>query len=303
MIRTLFVTIFFIQALLGRGQNIFFEKYPETENKIWETYNQLSILYARGEEGKLIYSMAAPEIAVYDIFLDKIETKASEIFYVNLGGEYANFSIGMFQMKPLFAEKIEMIYLSLKIPDKIDFSYSDTSASEIRYHRIKRLKDTEWQQKYLIACYEILNVKYGKRFSDPEKKIRFFAAAYNYGFDAPETEIKNWEKNISFPGRFDKPVVAYAELAFSVWKLLSGKIETDKIPVNTKESEEMANRDSLKMNKAGNENNQINSLPDKKFKSYSKTHKRKKYNPMIPAGILILLICFFFFIRSRRQNL
>lgn len=302
MIRNLFLILFFIQAFLCRGQTVFFEKYPETENKIRETYNQLSILHTRGEEGKLIYAMAAPEVAVYDLFLDKIETKASEIFYVNLGGDYANFSLGMFQMKPLFAEKIEKIYLTLKITGKIDFSYTDTAASEIRYHRIKRLKNTEWQQKYLIACYEILNFKYAKKYTDTENKIRFYAAAYNYGFDAPEQEIKKWEKKISFPGRFDKPVVAYADLAFSVWEIISGEIKSDNLTETNKDRTEIVHQDSSKEIITVKKKKKAIHSPEQKLKSDSKINESAKFKPMIVTGILVMAVGFIFLFRSRRRK-
>ena len=44
-----------------------------------------------------------PELVRYSALRDKIEITLLKALYINLGEEYANFSIGPFQMKPSFA--------------------------------------------------------------------------------------------------------------------------------------------------------------------------------------------------------
>src|SRR5674476_1475160 len=47
-----------------------------------------------------------PELVRYSALRDKMEITLLKTLYVNLGEDYANFSIGQFQMKPSFAEMI-----------------------------------------------------------------------------------------------------------------------------------------------------------------------------------------------------
>jgi hypothetical protein len=206
------------------GQSIFFEKYPEAKNTVTETYSRLSILQELPKEkGKIIYSIVAPEVAMYKSFLNLMETGAAEIFYVNMGGEYGNFSLGIFQMKPSFIEKIEGDYKKYckrgEYLNRLRYAH-DLNMDEIRGERIVRLKLEEWQQIYLICFYEILEVKYANKFPDLREKISFYAAAYNYGFQSNYDEIKRWEKKISFPGRTEKSIVSYSKLAVEFLELM-----------------------------------------------------------------------------------
>ena len=51
-------------------------------------------------------SIIFPEIVRYSALRDKVEISLLKTLYVNLGEDYADFSIGQFQMKPSFAEAI-----------------------------------------------------------------------------------------------------------------------------------------------------------------------------------------------------
>ena len=217
------VLIFFWIPLESVAQNVFLEKYSEAEKTVTETYKRLTVLQELPDEnGKIIYSLVAPEVAMYKSFLNLMETGAAEIFYTNIGGEYGNFSLGIFQMKPSFAEEVEKVY-----PKKCKggkyitrLKYADTAQTEIRAERIERMKSEEWQQIYLICCYEILEAKYVAKFTDTRKKISFYAAAYNYGFNSTQAEIGNWQKKISFPGRGEKSIISYSELAIAFLELM-----------------------------------------------------------------------------------
>jgi hypothetical protein len=239
--------VFFQDGLTNLfGQSIFFEKYPDAKKTVTETYSRLSILQELPKEkGKIIYSIVAPEVSMYKSFLNLMETGAAEIFYANMGGEYGNFSLGIFQMKPSFIEKIEGNYK--KYCKKGEYlnglSYAhDLNLDEIRGERIGRLKSEEWQQIYLICFYEIMEVKYANKFPDLRTKISFYAAAYNYGFQSNYDEIKIWEKKISFPGRTEKPIVSYSKLAVEFLELM-----VENIPryVPAKEANSQTEKDSL----------------------------------------------------------
>lgn len=206
------------------SQSIFFEKYPESEIIVIETYSRLSILQELpNEKGKIIYSIVAPEVAMYKSFLNIMETGAAEIFYTNMGGEYGNFSLGIFQMKPSFIEKIEGYYQKYckrgKYLERLKYTH-DLNMDEIRSERIDRLKSEEWQQIYLICFYEIMEIKFAGKFPDLREKISFFAAAYNYGFLSSTNEIKRWEKKVSFPGRTEEAIIPYSELSVAYLELM-----------------------------------------------------------------------------------
>ena len=47
-----------------------------------------------------------PELVRYSALRDKIEISILKTLYINLGEEYADFSVGPFQMKPSFAESV-----------------------------------------------------------------------------------------------------------------------------------------------------------------------------------------------------
>lgn len=220
--RQLFLAVLVFGNLHATGQNVFFEKYPDAIETAEKTYEKLELLQSLpNEKGRILFSIVAPEVAMYKKFMDVFETKTAELFYTNWGSDYANFSLGIFQMKPAFAEKIESEYIN-KFPKgrfKDSLKYIDTGLVEIRSKRIERLKSSVFQQIYLICFYDLLEIKYKNQITSLEDKISFYAAAYNYGIDAPENEIKKWQSKISFPGRGEPALISYSDLSLAFLKL------------------------------------------------------------------------------------
>src|SRR5512133_283654 len=74
----------------------------ERENRNWmePVLEKYDIPY------RLAISVVFPELVRYSALRDKMETTLLKALYVNLGDEYANFSIGHFQIKPSFASII-----------------------------------------------------------------------------------------------------------------------------------------------------------------------------------------------------
>jgi hypothetical protein len=74
----------------------------ESENRVWMepllVKNQISY--------PLAIAVIFPELVRYSALRDKMEITLLKALYINLGEDYANFSIGQFQMKPSFAEII-----------------------------------------------------------------------------------------------------------------------------------------------------------------------------------------------------
>lgn len=124
-----------------------------------------------------------PELLRYSIFQDEIETLFNEII-ANVSEESDGFSIGLMQMKPIFASTVEKQvsvdpvlrkkYLSIALE-------GDRSTVEVRRARILRLRSFDSQLEYLKAFvdYEVtaLNLAGESR----ENRIKYLSAAYNLG--------------------------------------------------------------------------------------------------------------------------
>lgn len=110
-------------------------------------------------------SVVFPEMLRYVLWKDLFETAALELLYVRYGSTKADFSIGWFQMKPSFAEKLEReIYtypeLVMHYSDLSTYSIPNNDSVDIRSERIKRLKQLSWQLKYLNAFIAVVLKRY-----------------------------------------------------------------------------------------------------------------------------------------------
>jgi len=125
-----------------------------------------------------------PELIRYSALRDKMEITLLKALYINLGEDYANFSVGQFQMKPSFAESIQNKLPMLK--DNLRNRFMEKTANkDIREYRsaiVKDLEDPESQFLYLIAFLKICEAAYDLKGMDESQKIRFLATAYNYSF-------------------------------------------------------------------------------------------------------------------------
>lgn len=133
-----------------------------------------------------------PELVRYSALRDKMETTLLKTLYVNLGEEYANFSIGHFQMKPSFAEIVRQNYtpgvLRNWIPSFRGPSYYD-NIREFRKSIIADLEDTRKEFNYLVAFIHICEKTYRTDRMDDITRLKFLATAYNYGIDKTKEQI------------------------------------------------------------------------------------------------------------------
>ncbi|TAE76336.1 MAG: hypothetical protein EAZ85_00245 [Bacteroidetes bacterium] len=178
-----------------------FEKYLVVDNLSW----------------KGCAAIVFPEIVRYSDIKNFIEVKTLELLYVNGGESYANFSIGRFQMKPSFIETLEKQLEKYKYPTKNIFNYKYKDIKEERKERIKRLSNLTWQLLYLKAfCWVVQKIFAHKKFNNETERVRFYAAAYNFGFLQSEQKITNWQSSKSFPYGKIQPKekqFIYAEIA------------------------------------------------------------------------------------------
>ena len=155
-----------------------------------------SAIRLQGLNPKEVIAIVFPEIIRYRSIQDKIETFALESLYVQYGKEYANFSIGEFQIKPAFAERIEIDFLKLfgekELFSQLRITSSDTIQNPpSRSKRLRRMRDKIGMTNYLCLFFKIMETRYPTWVST-EEKIKFFACAYNCGYEKSKEEIEKY---------------------------------------------------------------------------------------------------------------
>ncbi|MGM0464573.1 MAG: hypothetical protein ACQEQW_07930 [Bacteroidota bacterium] len=146
---------------------------------------QFSSVFPDTADRQVASAIIFPELIRYNALRDLIETATLKTLYVQYGSTYANFSVGPFQMKPAFAEKIEREWRR-RGGTAYKWSWlSDTlQNNEYRYRRLERLGSLDGQIIYLYMFYQLMEDRFTCfHFESTEDKIRIYAAAYNGGMD------------------------------------------------------------------------------------------------------------------------
>lgn len=132
-----------------------------------------------------------PELVRYSALRDKMETGVLKALYVNLGKEYANFSIGAFQIKPSFAEIIRTeSQKELGKTGKELFGKKQLVERELRSLIVNELENPEDEFRYIIAFHLLCYRKFKDLPSQEEFRVRFLSSAYNTGFWKDKVEIE-----------------------------------------------------------------------------------------------------------------
>ena len=192
-----------------------------SENELWIRQELKKYDIGFNESMAIIF----PELVRYSAIRDKMETTLLKALYINLGKEYANFSIGHFQMKPSFAETLGIMEEKL-LPQRYRSLVRDTADfSDIKDYRsavVKDLEDKNHQLDYLIVFYKICAKRFNLRKMDSEERIRFLATAYNFGFLKSPDEIRSMEKRKFFStDLFSKRMYPYADVSLAWYRLHS----------------------------------------------------------------------------------
>jgi len=164
---------------------------------------------------KFVYAIVSPEVAMYNQMLNSMEMNTMHVFYVQLGNQYSNFSVGFYQMKISFALQIETLIENVEKLKKFRkiLKYNDTIPQKIRMERLQRMNMINWQTIYLCAYYEIMQIRWaGKNFKTTEDKLRFYATAYNIGIEKSEKTIENWQYKPYFPKFNDGLTYCYSDI-------------------------------------------------------------------------------------------
>lgn len=167
-------------------------------------------------------SIIFPELVRYSALRDKMEITLLKTLYVNLGEDYANFSIGVLQMKPSFAESIreQAAAINGEIPG-IVFSESSEFENIIAFRKsiVKDLEDPESEVNYLITFIKICEKKFTPPVGDNLSRIRFLATAYNYGINKTAAEIENMSERKFFNTKlFKTENYSYADVSVFWYK-------------------------------------------------------------------------------------
>jgi hypothetical protein len=164
----------------------------EQENRAWisKIFEKNNIPYPLG------MGIVFPELVRYSALRDKMEITLLKALYINLGDEYANYSIGLFQMKPSFAESIgDKISNSLKKSQLSYFKKKSDFKNIIEYRRsvVSGLEDIKVQVLYLVSFIKICEKSFNINTMDDLAKLKFLATAYNYGFEKSFSQIIEME--------------------------------------------------------------------------------------------------------------
>jgi len=199
----LLIKVFFVLPFISTG---FAQPPRENYSEIYSTdyqravqflvkENRLdSIILYHGLNPREVTAIAFPELIRYNSIQDQIETFALESLYIRYGKNYADFSVGKFQIKPSFAECIEIDFIksfgykNLSTEYKID-AIDTVQNPENRLKRLKRIKKEIGMANYLCMFWKVMTEKYPSWKSE-EEKIKFFACAYNSGYRKSKKELE-----------------------------------------------------------------------------------------------------------------
>lgn len=163
-----------------------------------------------------------PELIRYSALRDRMELAILKTLYINLGDEYADFSVGQFQMKPSFAETINNNAGILKgrlgkfFPDPGEY------VPEWKYRSavVKYLENTQSQYLYLVAFVKICEKSFDLSNMDEEKKIKFLSTAYNYSFRKSYAEITSMADRKFFTTKLvTKEYYSYSDISLFWYRL------------------------------------------------------------------------------------
>lgn len=157
-------------------------EYLEKSPWIYDT------LVKAGIPPDLAFSVIFPGLVQYSTIRDIMETGAMRTLYVQSGRKYSKYAVGRFQMKPSFAEQVERNVVRYKLSDE---KFKLTNDAKARGERARRLDSPQWQVQYLIFYIKIMDKRFSHlKWKTAEDKVRFYATAFNIGFNRNERTIK-----------------------------------------------------------------------------------------------------------------
>jgi hypothetical protein len=159
-----------------------------------------------------------PELTRYSYIRDAVETKMMELSYI-MGGTI-DFSIGLLQMKPSFAEMIENDGGPLYRDRFPELFQTGGDSQKTRGLRILRLKNLQRQAEYLAVFLGLMIRTFPQLSGDPDAMVRVFSAAYNGGYKRSLEELEAHRLLYLFPyGKTGGPdQYSYVEIALDYFR-------------------------------------------------------------------------------------
>ena len=218
MLHRFFYSVFLLSMLHGLDYEYYFDNRYDDAISIYEKIRPLMEERISKLDGEFDCAMSIifPELLRYSLIRDKIETAALEVFYKKLGHDYANFSIGLFQMKPLFIERLEKEIIGFDDLERYHFisEYDkELGDEEVREVRLSRLKDIHWQIDYLISFMKIMDRNIESK--NERSKVRLYSTAFNCGIWDNVEKIDHVSNKNLFPYgmRSNKNICSYSDLS------------------------------------------------------------------------------------------
>lgn len=174
-----------------------------------------------------ILSIVFPELIRYDVLKDVLERSSNYVSYINFGSHHTDFSVGYFQMKPSFIESLEEYVNNHEELCHWQFIVAEGNPRKSRKVRLDRLNRFDWQIIYAQCYWDIAEVHFKDvAFQSDLEKLRFYSAAYNFGFKKSIPSIMEWQDVKSFPygSNYTKTQRSYSDFAADFYENYSCNI-------------------------------------------------------------------------------
>lgn len=220
----LYISLLFVNHDINY-RDIFNEDYIEAHEFISKNKDLIEkVCQSFNNDPAVISSIIFPEAIRYSMIRNFLETTSLDLVYVSTGS--ADFSIGSFQIKPSFAERIEYYVKNdrnIQDSDLLEWFRYDEGLKDyqIRKERIDRLKSTEGQLMYINYFYTHLLDRFSYLNAvEMEYLIKFSSTAYNHNFEADQIEIEQFMQKSFFPwgGNNEKEKYNYADIAWDYFQ-------------------------------------------------------------------------------------
>lgn len=185
------------RAEAGNYRETFDTAWVHAGQMIKESQIHLNNYFPLAGDLLLASAIVFPELIRYSALRDKVETTALKTLYVQYGQQFANFSVGYFQMKPSFAEEVEKAWMNYFPETSIVFDTLQSSDSRLK--RVERLSNQRDQVIYLYCFYTLMQDRLKDYPNmDVEYKVCIMATAYNRGFKLSIRELDRFSHDLSF---------------------------------------------------------------------------------------------------------
>lgn len=196
-----------------------------SENKKW----MVSACREHDVDYYLAAAVVFPELIRYSALKDKMEITLLKSLYTYYGSEYADFSVGVFQMKPSCAETVLSVTSRNKenrLAAYFGKLHRGLSEQALRASIVREMEKPETQFQYVVALLKALDNRFENvKWDGAEEKVRFYATAYNAGFTNSDAYIRDQcERKTFHTGILNTGICySYAEVSMAFFPITEGK--------------------------------------------------------------------------------